>query len=641
MILRSTQALRGRRLIIVAGLAASTLLAGCDRDTATSRAVDDARMQLLAMSSGETLTPPGHRAAVYQNVLTQLRPVASQGTSSQNAAASLLIAQVQAGLAEAPMGAAAELEAQTLHGMNEVRSMLSQWLVLNAAATAAASYDPAPELNSIQQQIRAGQQRISEADAAKAEVEARTADLRQQAQKKLQDARSLRQESARLRQQVANQTATEGEQTLMKAREIVRRADAMEVEAAELDARAEQIEPQIVEATTRAEGVRTQLEALEAATREVQQRGREAVSEAQEARKSAADVASELHAALQELEKLRSGELAQQYEAAINGYQESAASARKALSENRVAANLAIGTAQQAIGALQWGRSHGMAFYDETLSALAEAKPALPQAQQYRQMTQRTATARQEALDAATEAFSAAFDAYKAAGAGDRMDRVNAALGLIVSTTSGGSRDLGAGMALETDPLPEMEWTGPTSPGATPQETLASFVAGISSLDAGVIDLFHFETAEQREAAESVASIFPAAKRFMEAMSAQFGDGVEAGLMNMASQAPGFSEFGEFDPYQADVSIDGETAELRMDDGNTMTFRQVDGTWLIDASEFLEGEEIEALLAMVPQIRQAFEDLAADVESGKFNSEQEAFSAFMMKLMTMDGFGGG
>lgn len=645
MIARNTLGPRGRRLVIAAGLAAGAFLAGCDGETATSRAVDQSQMQMLAVTSGEVLTPASVRNDVYQKVLSNLRPVADAGTSSQNAAAALLMSQAQAGLAEGPLGEAAELEAISLHALTEIRSMLSQWLVMSAAAEAAGSFDPGPELNSIQTQVRDRQRVITEAEATRTQVEARVADLRRQSQTKSEQARSLQQEAARLRQQVANQTAVQGEQTLTKAREISRRADALEVESAELEARAEQIEPEVVDARTRVEGIRDQLKRLEEATAEVQARAARARDEASRARAEAAKVAQEIHAAFGRLAELRSGELAQRYQAASSGFESAAATARRALSENRVAANMLIGSAQQSLGDLHWSRAHGLGFYHETLEALVQAQPPLPQAQQYRQQAQQVAEARREAMNAATEAYSAAHAAYGMAGSHDRLARVANALNEVVNKTSDGKRDLGrtespgASESLGMYEAAPATGGGSTQPGATPQETLERFAAAMAESNPEVINLMYFETPDQRDAFAQILGIFPAMQRLTEAMEAQFGDEADEMLGMFKNQAPGMGDLASFDIASVDVDVSGDIAEAHMGDGESVQLRRVDGAWLVDLSEMLSGGELEGAVEMLPKIITAIEACAEEIEMGKYRTAPEAFQALMLRMMTAGGMG--
>jgi predicted nucleic acid-binding Zn-ribbon protein len=644
---RSKLAPRGRRFIFAAGLAVSLLAAGCDQDDATSRALDQSRIQLTAMSSGETLTTMSSRTNVYKSVLSQLGPVADRGTESQKAAAAILMAQARAGLAEGPMGAAAELETIALHQANDARALLSQWLMYSAAAAAAESYDPGPELKSIEDQTKRRQEVIAKAEADKGKVESQAAELRRQAQAKGEQARSLEQEASRLRQRIANQSAVEGEQSLLQAREITRRAHELEVEAAQLEARAEQLEPQIVETTTRVEGIREQLDRLAALAAEVQERAERSRSTAREARERASKVAGDLNQAVESLAALRSGDLAERYDEAVKGYQSAADSARRATGENRAAANLAIGSAQQAKGDVLWMRAHGTAFFHETLESVLAAQPALPESAKYRQLLQEAGEARQSSLDGATEAYKAAFEAFNAAGAGDRMERVGRALSEIVNTTSGGSVDLraasGRGFDFSGDDEAtgqiqtpgEVEWAGEYEGGSTPQETVAQLVAGAQMGDPGIVDLFYTETPQQRRILEALMQIMPVAKRLGDAMTEQFGAGADDGLKAMGG---GMLDFDEFDPSELDFDIDGDRAEAEGPTGEPLVLREVEGRWLVDITEQLSGPEMQMEVAMLPQMKAALDQLADEVEQGRYNSPEEVIQALMMKMM---GGGGG
>jgi predicted nucleic acid-binding Zn-ribbon protein len=641
MSLSSIHARQGRSFIIAAGLAVSLFALGCGRDSAESQAIERARIELSAMSSGETLTPAGGRGDVYQSVLAELRPVADRGTASQNAAAALLMAQAQAGLAQPAMARAAELEAQALHQIGAARSMYSQWLVHSAAAESAGSFDPAPEIKTIEEQVRARQESVSQADAQKATVDARVADLRRQAKAKGEQASSLRQEVGRLRQQVANQTAVEGEQSLIKSRELARQADSMEVEAADLEARAEQLDPEIREIATRIEGVRDQITRLGAARAEIEARAAASLKEASEARAAAARIAQELHAELGRVRDLREGELKEVYESAVAGYQNAVALARKAVSENRTAANMAIGSAQQSIGDLYWSLAQNLEFHQQVLTRFAESVPALPHGPQYAQLAQRVIEARKAAAEAATEAYQAAHTAYQAGGgSSERITRVANALNYMVGKTSDGKLDLGAMADDEGGSASGQDrgWTADTfEPGATPQETLARFAAALEAGDPAAAQLVYVEHPEQQRTVEAMFSIAPAGKRFSDALAARYGAEGEDALKNLAGGQSGMPDLGAFDPENADITIDGDRAEARVDDDQTLKLREVGGVWLIDLSEELNQPGIEMMVAIAPQLSKAFNELAEEVEGGKYTTIEEAFQAMMMKMMRLGG----
>jgi hypothetical protein len=641
MSLSSKHVRQGRRFLVAAGLAVSLFAIGCDQDATASRAIDRARMELTAMSSGETLTPGGSRTPVFQSVLAELRPVADRGTPSQNAAAALLMAQAQAGLAETPAARTTDLEAVALHRVAAVRSLFSQWLVQTAAAEAAASFDPEPEIRSIGEQVRQRQEVVTQAEAQKATVEARAADLRRQGKAKGDQAAALRQEVGRLRQQVPNQSAVEGEQTLIASREIARQADMLEVEAADLEARAEQLDPQIQELATRVEGVRDQIARLNSGRVEVEGRAAQSREEASQARAAASRFAQEMHAEVGRIRDLRDGELNAAYEAAISAYQQATSLARKAVSENRTAANLAMGASQQAIGDLQWSLAQNLEIWQQTLDMLASARPALPHAPQYGQLVEQVRGARAAAAGAATEAFQAAHSAYQAGGgSSDRIGRVTNAISAIAKRTSDGKLDLGAVAASESD-AGGQPWTAESyEPGTTPQETLARFAAASDAGDPRVIDLVYVEGADQREILEALFSFAPAAKRFSDALTARFGEAGQEALANLAGQS-GMLDLSSFDMASADITVNGSIAEAQLPGNQNLQLREVDGVWLIDMSEMLDQPGMEAMVQMAPRLGAAFNQLADDVEAGKYNSLEEAFSAMMMTMMRAGGGMGG
>src|SRR5262249_42904806 len=115
------------------------------------------------------------------SVIGSLQNVSRDGTPSQAAAASILIAQSQSGLGEPAAAHANELERSVLNLLGGLRSRVGQYLTQSAGASAAASYDPSKELAEIEKADKEKADEIKSQQAKKAEIDKQAADLQAQA----------------------------------------------------------------------------------------------------------------------------------------------------------------------------------------------------------------------------------------------------------------------------------------------------------------------------------------------------------------------------------------------------------------------------------------------------------------------------
>jgi hypothetical protein len=241
---------RGRLIVVLAaGLAMG--VSGCDRDDSASVALQRAEMELRSLMPSRQQMPGEPMVKAYNKVLTDLSVVSQKGSTSQKAAASAMMGQAHAGLAEGPSAQALEIERQTLEAIIKLRAAHSHFLTLSGHAQAAAAFNPAPEQAEIEKQERERQQELVALQQKKADIDAKVQQLLTQAEGLVQQARAKRQESSTIKGTIANETATRGQELMVQARDIGRQADALEVESQTLEAQAAKLRPDSEQATSR------------------------------------------------------------------------------------------------------------------------------------------------------------------------------------------------------------------------------------------------------------------------------------------------------------------------------------------------------------------------------------------------------
>lgn len=643
------------RLTFVAGLCAG--LSACDQKDASADALQKAHVQLAALTPfGTPSASPKFKADTYNKVISSLQSVSHDGTTSQKASASLLIAQSQAGLAEPASARMGEFERTALNHLSGIRSRLGQYLSQSSSAAAAASYDPSKELADIEKSDKEKADQIKAEQVKKADVDKKASDLRTKAQAKADEARTKQAEAGVEHQKVPNQTAIEGEKSLLQARNIARRADALEVEAASLEAEASRISPEALEIQNSIDRLNKQRDLLAKERGEISKRNQAAKGEAAAMRADAAKTADEIKKAVAEIEELRGGDLKTAVDEATKGYKDAAVKAKSAAQEMKSTAQMTVATANQALADVQLSQAQGLNAFAQVLDSLAAAKPALPDADKYKAKCDEAKAAAKEAVEAARESYKTADAAYGAAGAtGEsktRLEKVNQRLRELVKAT-GGDPELipSRGEVAPETPAAPSEATpaaGTTSMDlSTPQGTLQAMldISKAQNYEAAA-DLFLTSSDSEKQTLRGLMGLTPKFKKLDEATKAKFGQS----FLDMSKQMGGqmgtdgfdLSKFKDVNVADVPVKVEGDTATCAIPGGNPLVLKQKDGKWLVDMSAM--GIQT-AQLAMVGQLmggmNKAVDELTAEVEAGKHKDLQAVMQALGQKLMQVPNPGGG
>lgn len=103
-------------------------------------------------------------------------PIQSEN-ASQQAAALLLVARAQGGLAEMQSKEQMEKERALLNQVAVVRASIEEWTALSAQARGFESYDPANDIATLRQRIEAKRQELATVSQQKSAIDATIADL--------------------------------------------------------------------------------------------------------------------------------------------------------------------------------------------------------------------------------------------------------------------------------------------------------------------------------------------------------------------------------------------------------------------------------------------------------------------------------
>lgn len=642
-------------------------LSGCDQRGKTAQANEKNANQLQAINAGVgPLAAEKYSQKQFNTIVADLKTVSDQGSPGENAAALILTARSQLGLALQPAADASSQERDSFNRSQVIGSHLGAWIEANARAASQEQFDPSAMIAESQKEAA---DKATQADAItkeKAQVDRQVADFRAQAAAKTAQAKAEEDQYAALKEQATKLRPTQAEPLIKQAAAHKRASDKSRTEGQLLEARADQIAPQSAEAQLQIEQFLNQKKNLEATAAQLTERAAASKAEADAARAQAAGIAAEIDKAVNELRTRRAGPLGEAFQGASSQLQAAASTAQRAAAAGSTAAKTTVGAAQQTLGDLHWAHAHGLEAYRSLLVTLAKAQPSLPQKDKYAKEAEETAAARKEALESAKSAYEAAQAAFSSAPARgdskDRLARLSTQLEKIVKYLSGESTDLDFTKPPPPAPdeTPAAEPTATAAPSGSHPDLLAtldSLIAASQTQDFAAIRPFLHIPPDMAPILDAIGKASVSQKKLESALRAKFNAGIEdlfkqtpAGAA--ASQMGGGMTLGGMDPKKlkdvkaADLkpTVNGDKATVTFPgSAQPAEFVLIDGKWLLNTGlDKLPPQQLEAITKMVGPIGQALEELAADVQAGKFQTLQAAAVGFLQKLQPILGqFGGG
>lgn len=637
--MRECGVLTARRVVRAAGLILGVLaVIGCDRETDGAKAVQSAATELVASTGGGVAPASASvRDSTFKSVASKVTTPASESAGSEQAAALLLLADSQFGQAAGPATAITQAEHKARMAMGSIGNLLSLWSNHSAVAGVAESFDPSKRMGELATGKLALDAQEAQTAKEQQEIEARVNGLRSQAGAKLQAAAARQGEYEAIMARALRVSATEAADLVREANAIRRQGDALRLEGEKINADAEAIAPLIGEAALRVAQFRNQKADLERQEAELLHRKSEAERQASEARTAATVAANKLDEYVTTLNALRD-EAKDAYVRAVELYGKSASSAQRAMSESKVVARLAQGSAQHALAQLHIQRAQDLKVYATLMETIGNSNPKVPAVQPplpYASKYAQSGMAAREETKAMLEAAASAYENAASAISGvqvqgevkERLTALGAALERAKEKAEGKGLDEAVAARIGDVAL---------------AETINNIlVAARENRNADMIGFMHLPTPE-------VKSLMEAAVRLDAACQSKFGkrfQEIATRGMPMGAMGAGFDAdaFGRLTLEAMTVTISGGSATATAEGLPTpLEFVKVDGAWKLK----IPGGEMMAMAGpMLGPIGTVMDELVVAVNDGSLASEEDLMQRFQTRLQevmmnSMPGAGG-
>lgn len=628
------------------------LAGGCTQEDPTEIAIQRASAALANLTGGgRVIAPqPGAREKSFKEIVSTLQAHAKDPDPGQAAAVNALSARAKAGLAELKSSPALDLEGRSLGAMSQVRSSLEVWLVQNARAAAADSYNPAPELASLEGIAADLKAKAADAQARKAKLEAEVASLRQQSAQVLAQGRQKREEAARISAEASAMSATSGLPLVERATAVGREADKLDVAVGELEAQIASKQPSIDQLQRDLTSLASQSEQTTRAEQAVKDRAQNTKQQAAEARAAAAAAGQAIARQVEELAAARSGELVTLSDQAASGYRDAISAARESGTKAgnnpkaRTSSNLATGMYQQALGETLAARARGLTAHADLLAALAAAKPALPKQAEYAAEAVKLREEAAAKIDEAKQALTDAHSSFDAAGDKEKLksliERLERLAGVQKPAEEAAAAPTEAAAAPAAAPVTD-------DPTAGPRQAITAIIEASKASDGErLFALMHAGSPEAAKVLEATKPLLLAQADLDKACREKLGKGLNQIMMAASGGAgPGMG----FDPasYENLTAADFQIEMVGADKATAtnpaspepLTLVKVGDTWKLDAD--VQPEMAAALPMMQPMLAPLISGMqaaAAGLRDGSITTEEQLKAALMK---AMGGMGGG
>lgn len=413
-------------------------LVGCQGEDSGAAELSQVERELATLHpGGSAAAPSAQRQAVYTRSIATLEKVARSGDNAQQSAANLLIARTQAGLAQINADEAAQIEKRLLDRATRLRAVYGFALSRNAFAAALATVDTAPERATLETAIAQVDQRQTEAQRIRSGLQRKTDQLSADAQERSRSAKAIRVQAGSLSSKAIGSSAVEAAKLTASAYELQRKAARDEVESARLTAQIEKITPRIAEQDLLLTSLRQERAQLADAKARVDQRTQDASQQRQLALADAQLAVKKAGDALDSMEEIRTGPLAQAWSEALKHAQDSAAAAGRIRSMDRAAAAIVLGDAQQRLGEIHLATARSLDRWLHLLDSLRDSDPGTSLADRFGEIRARVESELAQATKSTRDAFEQAIGSYQGASVReqdvrDRLVRIQQSLQAII-----------------------------------------------------------------------------------------------------------------------------------------------------------------------------------------------------------------
>ena len=629
-------------LSLLAGVAAG--LGACDRRSDAGRGVEESGKDLVAMTGGAPVAPTEeHAAATYNRVLATASAAANAtGLQGEQAAASLLAAQSQLGLAEGPAGLAQAGERRARNMMREIDAALSVWSLKQATAEAADAFDASAQIAEIAKSRAAKESEANTQRQRRGVLAKQLDEHRAEIKTKTQAADALSAEYTKLMEGTSTISAREAAPIVAAANVKRRAGDAVRLEGLRIQALADQLEPQVAEIDAIVSQLENQRKDLDEIEARLAQRAADSKKEAAESRAAAAVAGTDLNRLVSELAQFRETEVAPQYQKAIDLFSKGAAGAGKSASALPASGKLSQGAGQLSVAEMQWSRSQGLRSFAELLTTLAQIEPALPGRADF--ATKATAAKEEEkqALEAATAALESAqtaFSGVRVQGpAKERLDQVAALIGQSVEVTKGASLDLSSTFGFQRQTL--VGGTAAAAPAATTEAqvraALAKLIEASKAGDTAATEaLMHIPDTNLRKLTTAQAALD---KAFRDKFQTPLADALKSnpmGAMLAGGMGGGLGGLGDVSADSFPITVVDENNATIAIPGSPMPMpmKKMDGNWKLVMD--MGGMVPPQMLEVFGKLGGVMEAQAAKVTNGDYADADAAASALVAELMPL------
>lgn len=632
-----------RSLQIVVGLtlSASALgLTGCDQRSPTATAVESASRDVLVVSGGGSARPESaDYAKTMTGVASTAQGSANDGTPVEKAAANLLVSTAQLGLATGPAERAAskDLEARTL--ITRIQAFSNQWSSSSSSAAAAESFDPAAQISELNALRERKQGEIATLQSELTKVQTQVEGLRARAKERLDAAAAKHAVYTKMTSDAVSLSAADAAKVVADANKIRREGDALRLEGSKIDAEAESIAPMIGELRMRVDELANQNKEFEKAQADLQARAETFRSQAKTARDDANTASNAIDALVGDLEKLFDGDLKAAFDDTVAAVNKSKSAASSSQTASPGFGKLATGESSLLLADAHWAKAESFGNFATTLEILAQVAPKLPYSDKYAESATKIRQVQAEALKEAASAYEAAESAFSGARVTgpvkERLEKLSELIKKAQTVTSDANSDVAATFGIPKRVQNVKAAKDDASGDAAAIEIDPALTARVGefvdSMKAGETNL-DFITGSA-----PIVKMVEASGNLDRKLRAKFQSSFAEAMGPMGQGTLNPKAFESLTARDATITMKSPTSAVVAFSGvPELPFSKVDGAWKMDMMAML-GPNAAMTGMIAGPMTTVLNDLAADVEAGKF-ADLAAFQAALgEKMMNMMG----
>ncbi len=434
------------RIALASLCLAAASLPGCIEEDRLSAAIEEVSMKLESLGAPGTAIPGAQlRNDTYSGAISTLKPLVAEGTPEQKAAAWLLIARSEFGLAGDPTAEAADARREAAEAVKGIRAELVAYREAAALAAATRSFNPDDEIAELQAKISERAEAAQGVQAQMGEVLDQIAGFEALASEARAASNEHRATEADLRAQALSLSAQDALPIVRQAAEQRSRADDLAAEADRRDAEADVLRPQVTALEGEIDRLTQQQRLFEESIESLNTQRETAAAEADEYQARADEIAQRAVKAITDADAYLAGPFSDAHDAAFTALETAAESAAKA-SASRTTSKLLEAEISHTLGGTAQAQTDSL----HALAAIAgQASDAGISDASLRTIADANRTKAADAEARAIEALTVARDAFESAGVrGENEERIDRIVGSINTIL---------GEPTEPEPAPEPE----------------------------------------------------------------------------------------------------------------------------------------------------------------------------------------